>query len=331
MGQRKVFSFARKIFFVAATVFFVLVVTGCQYWYRDLKGYLEYWSGTVEMEGIEVDLSGANSQKNNSGVDTIPISTPLIITGYIKNPREYSIITTIGDASSTNAGIMVSNSAVKSNAKLIAHDFTMLKVRLEAPEECLEHTTFTINMKALRSETLVGAGVAMDVTFQYNTPPGEPIPVTKNSDGSFVLTQTINAWNLTDDGYLYWAWDDTETDEKSPQCAKWFKVNGNLRPLDECKVPGAQIDNYSVFSAKIDSTGNSISIAAVDSEGITGSTISTRGSGQVDSSSNILTYSNASDVIASLPGEGPTPLRQQESGMISLHLRLLWWKMILRR
>lgn len=243
---------------------------------------------------------------SKSGVDAIPVSSTLTITGYITNPQEYPIVTTIGDASSTNAGIMVSNSAVKDKTKLIAHDLTMLKVRLDAAEESLEHTTFTVNMKALRSETLTDTDVVMGVTFQYNTPPGTPIPVTK-TDSGYAITKEGEQWKGADDGNLYWAWDDTETDEKSPKHAKWFNVDGNLLTLDECKVTGAEVDDYSVFSAKIDSTSASISVAAVDSEEIVGSAISTIESGQIVPTTYI-TSSNVSDVIAGLPGDGPHSL-----------------------
>ena len=67
-------------------------------------------------------------------------------------------------------------------------------------------------------------------------------------------------------GILYWAYDDSITEETDPNCAKWFSINGTRHPVADRKVPGVQVDGLSVFH--FNTNYGSISVAAVDSEGV---------------------------------------------------------------
>ena len=65
---------------------------------------------------------------------------------------------------------------------------------------------------------------------------------------------------------MYWAYDDSITEETDPNCAKWFSINGTRHPVAECKVPDVQVDGLSVF--QFNTNYGSTSVAAVDSEGV---------------------------------------------------------------
>ena len=65
---------------------------------------------------------------------------------------------------------------------------------------------------------------------------------------------------------MYWAYDDSITEETDPNCAKWFSINGTRHLVADCKVPNVQVDGLSVFRFNTNYGGTSV--AAVDSEGV---------------------------------------------------------------
>ena len=66
---------------------------------------------------------------------------------------------------------------------------------------------------------------------------------------------------------MYWAYDDSITEETDPNCAKWFSINGTRHLVAGCKVePNEQVDGLSVF--QFNTNYGSTSVAAVDSEGV---------------------------------------------------------------
>ncbi|MBR2491837.1 MAG: hypothetical protein IKB64_00010 [Paludibacteraceae bacterium] len=55
----------------------------------------------------------------------------------------------------------------------------------------------------------------MGVTLRYNTPPIAPTPIIKNDDTEEYSTVTTGQiWKADRGGYVYWAYDDSITDEK---------------------------------------------------------------------------------------------------------------------
>ena len=69
------------------------------------------------------------------------------------------------------------------------------------------------------------------------------------------------------DGNLYWKWPYTTTSDIEPNAVKWFSIDGVLYELKECAVSY----NSGIYSKN---TGNkSVKLAAVDSEGIVGPSI----------------------------------------------------------
>ena len=243
----------------------VAILVGCEYWNKDMLGYLKYWSETVQLGKVEV--SDATIQKNDAGADTIPVAATPTIAVYVVNPQGYGLLAEIGDSSSVDKSVRVSDSAVQSKAQVVAHEPTMLKVQLGSADGSLEHTEFRVDFEAIRKDTMQSSGQVMGVTLRYNTPPVAPTPVVLSYDSSqHEVVKDGETWEADRDGILYWAYDDSITKETDPNCAKWFSINGTRHPVAECKVPDVQVDGLSVFQFK--TNYGSISVAAVDSEGV---------------------------------------------------------------
>ena len=271
----------------------VTVLASCEYWNKDMLGYLEYWSSTVQMGRVEV--TDVTITKNDSGADTIPTSSTPTITGYIINPQSYQLVSTIGDLTSKNSAVRLTES-VKGNAQIVGQDPTMLRIKLNPSDSSLEHTDFRVDFEAIRQETMQSAGEVMGVTLRYNTPPIAPTPIIKTESGEYKQPATGQVWEAYRDGNLYWAYDDSIKDEKDPNCAKWFTINGTRHLVAECKVPNEQVAGLSIFQFKTDYSN--ITVAAVDSEGVTGAAIV---SGQVAPAS--ITYNGNGNSY----GDAPAP------------------------
>ena len=242
----------------------VAVFVGCEYWNKDMLGYLEYWSETVQMGKVEV--SDAAIQKNDAGADTIPVAATPTIAAYVINPQSYELLAEIGDSSSADKSVRVSDSAVQSKAQVVAHEATLLKVQLGSADGSLEHTEFRVDFEAIRKDTMQSSGKVIGVTLRYNTPPVAPIPLVK-TEGGYTPPPVGDVWEADRDGTLYWAYDDSITEETDPNCAKWFSINGTRHLVAGCKVElNEQVDGLSVFQFNTNYGGTSV--AAVDSEGV---------------------------------------------------------------
>lgn len=60
---------------VVPVLFFLLLSLGilsCDMWNKDMLGFLEYWSDTLQMG--EVKVTGATIQKDASGMDTVSLA-----------------------------------------------------------------------------------------------------------------------------------------------------------------------------------------------------------------------------------------------------------------
>lgn len=245
----------------------VAVFVGCEYWNKDMLGYLEYWSSTVQVG--RVDKSGAEFQKNNDGIDTIPVAATPTITAVLINPKGFGLDVTKGTSSGSSVIIDNANVASLVETPVLSDKNALLSVRLKPGDESLEHQTFTLTFEPVRTDNKL-AVPGQSITLRYNTPPAAPMPVVKTETG-YELVPSGAKWEASE-GKLYWAYYD-EQDEKKPNCAKYFKVGDNLKSLDECLDSNATISgsNYKVFYAQTGSA--STSVAAVDSEGITGAAI----------------------------------------------------------
>lgn len=244
----------------------VFFLAGCDLWNKDMLGYLEHWSETVQLGKVEV--GDASVQKNDSGADTISTAATPTIAMYVVNPKAYELVAEIGDSSSADKSVRVSSSAVQAKVHVVAHEPTMLKIQLDSADSSLEHTDFRIDFEAIRQDTMQSSGQVMGVTLRYNTPPVAPIPVVRNEAGEYIQPPAGQMWEAYRDGTLYWAYDDSITNETDPNCAKWFAVNGRRHLVADLKIEDAKMtdDNRSIFGLNVGY--GSTSVAAVDSEGV---------------------------------------------------------------
>ena len=247
--------FVKKIVRAVLSAVMVVAFCGCDLWMNDWKGYLEYWSEAVKMGRVEV--SGATFQTNDAGVQTLPLNATAKISGYVINPQGHALL----DSSIEINDPTLANSATKNVA-----DPTLISVLLKNVTVA-EHTTFTVNFTPERADNGVASTETMSVTLQYNTPPAAPLRMNSDGNGGFEVVQAGGTWNADNAGKLYWKWPYTTASDIEPNAVKWFSIDGVLYELRECAVP----NNSGIYSKN---TGNkSVKLAAVDSEGIVGPSI----------------------------------------------------------
>ena len=251
--------FVKKIVRAVLAAVIMVLFCGCDLWMNDWKGYLEYWSEAVTMGRVEV--SGATFQTNDAGVQTLPLDATAKISGYVINPQGHALLENSIEINDPT----LANSATKNVA-----DPTLISVLLENVTVA-EHTTFTVNFTPERADNGIASTETMSVTLQYNTPPAAPVRINQKiaDDGSssYVVVNEGELWTVAQDGYLYWAWDDSETDKTSPKHAEYFVVAGSRKSLSECKVdPVVKVGNRSLF--RLQTSNTRITLAAVDEEGV---------------------------------------------------------------
>lgn len=257
-------------------IFFCL--TSCNMWYQDWKGYLEYWSGTVQIGRVEV--SDVTITKNNAGVDTISLRSTPLFTGYIINPQGYDIDESIGELSS-NSSIQVT-AAVKDSVTVVAEEATILQVRVAATDSALEHTDFTVNFCPVRQDTGTNVGKIMGITLRYNTPPQAPVAVVWDADNNqFTMMQGKKGWEVTSDtksdkdGWIYWGWPEGKrvglTNEADSDCVSSFSINGAQHKASSL-LTGDKLSGYEIYGYKA-GVGTKVEIRALDSEGILGAAL----------------------------------------------------------
>ena len=256
---------------VLLVILLSLLVVSCDLWNKDMLGYLEHWSETVQLGKVEV--SDATIQKNDSGVDTISLSATPTIAAYVINPKSYELLAEIGDSSSSDRSVRISSQSVQTKAQVVAHEATLLKIQLGSADGSLEHTEFRVDFEAIRKDTMQSSRQVMGVTLQYNTPPVAPTPVVWNYDSNqYEVVKAGEKWEADRGGILYWAYDDSITKETDPNCAKWFSIGGTRHPVADCKVkPNVQVDSLSIFQFNTNYGGTSV--AALDAEGVASPTI----------------------------------------------------------
>ena len=247
--------FVKKIVRAVLAATLMVALCGCDLWMSDWKGYLDYWSEAVMMGRVEV--SGATFQTNDAGVQTLPLDATAKISGYVINPQGHALV---------ESSIEIDDPTLDGSATKNVADPTLISVLLQNVTVA-EHTTFTVNFTPERADNGIASMETMSVTLQYNTPPAAPLRMNSDGNGGFEVVQAGSTWNADNDGNLYWKWPYTTTSDTEPNDVEWFSIDGVLYELRECAVP----NNSGIYSKN---TGNkSVKLAAVDSEGISGPSI----------------------------------------------------------
>lgn len=270
--KRKTRSTIKKLLSLVLMIGLLVTLTSCEMWYKDWKGYLEYWSSTVQIGKIEV--SNITIQKDINNKSTISTEATPVITGYIINPQGYSFEnTTIGSSDDIDKTVRIDNQDVKNLAKINSTDTTSISVQISAASQSLEHQDFTVTIAPVRTETGVSLA-SQSISLRYNTPPVAPTPV--NYDGASYSIPSGNVIWEQKDGKLYWAWEkDMNTadgaDETAQNCVASFAINGKSIPVTALTKTVQTINNisYDVYSYDI-GTATKVKLQALDSDGIAG-------------------------------------------------------------
>ena len=279
-----------------------MVLGGCHLWYQDMKGYLEHWTGTVQVSGLEWS-SAPESQRDSSGRYSIPINASVTATVSIANPDGYSLDGGVGSSRDTLRSVRiagVSGSSVLPLASVVESGTTgiTLEIRPVSPVSTpasleLEHTDFTITFVPTRSDSGQSTTTTKTLTLRYNTPPRMPLEVAYSPReqvlGWLGEEHEVNGWELVQgaadpslDGYLYWAWPKDKTegadcDPRDPDRVREFHVyvggtfTEKVDVADVVEVRenliSSQLADYNVYRVQAPS-GIRIEVYALDREGV---------------------------------------------------------------
>ena len=280
---------------IIAVILFSLILTcfaGCHLWYQDLKGYLEHWTDTVSVKGMEWSAS-PESQKNTSGVDTVATNATISASVAISNPENYALNYEIGTSSDPLKSVRLTGATtVLSSARVISSSPSSIQVQIDplsavpTPESlALEHSDFTLQFIPVRSDSGLAAPTAESITLRYNTPPRMPLEVVYNKDSQQLDWMGSEGWKLVQqahdshlDNHIYWAWPRGITDPRHPDYVTKFQiyVDGSLSQEgapDNFKYTDStfispKLADYQVYRVA-GTSGSKIEIYAVDPEDVT--------------------------------------------------------------
>ncbi len=286
---------------IIAVILFSLILTcfaGCHLWYQDLKGYLEHWSGNVQVKDVSVQ-SSPEMQKNSSGVDTISTYATVMATVNIINPENYSLDGGVGSAEENLKSVRIAGSASSSVlplANVTSVSSTAMEVQIDPlaqvlTEEslALEHTNFTVTFIPTRTENGYGAADPRTITLRYNTPPRSPMELVYDTNQQKLTWLNSTSWDIVQnsgtklDDLIFWAWPSGITDPTHPDYVEKFEVYEDGVLFDSAAAADLLMSNesdlrsfipqeikdagYDIYCSR-GTSGKTITVCAVDSEGI---------------------------------------------------------------
>lgn len=294
--------FPRVLFFALISLV-LLCLAGCEYWFQDMKGFLEHWTGSVAVTGVEWKAS-PESQEDDSGRMTISTAATVTASVSIMNPDGYSLnlepgsghIGAEGEALKSVRIYGSAGASARSRASITESSSTSMNLELlpissvSTPESRrLEHTDFTITFVPVRSDSGVDSPHTQSLTLRYNTPPRMPLEVMFSADEQKLTWMGADGWKLVQntgtalDGYIFWAWPAGIANPIDPDYAALFQVyeNGNLvregaaadfmmtgQGALASLVPAELVAaGYDVYCCPANS-GVEVSVYAVDGEGV---------------------------------------------------------------
>ncbi len=260
----------------------------------DMKGYLEYWTGTVTVGGFTWEAENDQRQKNKFGVWTIPTNAKVSIKATIENPDNYPLDYGVGTAADTLRSVRTAG-PVGGTVRVTGSSPTNIELELvpfssvPTPESrALEHRDFTLTVVPTRTDSGLQAANPQVLTLRYNTPPRMPVEVVEEGGNLKLLGsdewEMVRGTSTNLDNKIYWAWPKDITDPKDPDYAARFrvyqddvlkhdkaesefrldKVVPNLLPTVTEAVTKA---GYDIYAADVE-PNKTITIKAVDSEGV---------------------------------------------------------------
>ena len=288
----------KKIMLILSLICTLVCLSGCDLWYQDLKGYLEHWSGSVQVNDVSVQSSPA-MQKNSSGIDTISTYATVMATVNIINPENYSLDGGVGSTEETLRSVRIAGSVGTSvlplaNVTSLSPSFMEVEIAPLAQvltEESLavEHTNFTVTFVPTRTENGLEVAEPRTITLRYNTPPRSPIELVYDSNQGKITWLGSDKWDIVQgsgsdlDDLIFWAWPSGITDPTHPDYVERFEVyeDGNLfdsaAAADFLMSKESSLQSYIPQEIKdagydiycsLGTSGKTITVCAVDSEGV---------------------------------------------------------------
>ncbi len=213
----------------------------------DMKGYLEYWTGTVTVGGFTWESQPA-PQKNSSGVNTIATNATVSISATIENPDNYPLDYGVGTAADTLRSVRTAG-PVGGTVRVTSSSPTSIELELipfssvPTPESrALEHKDFTLTVVPTRTDSGLQAANPQVLTLRYNTPPRMPLAVIKESNGDFRWpNKSGENWEVSQ-GEIYYAWPQDKTkseggDSSDPDYAARFYIEDDGADSDWYEEP----------------------------------------------------------------------------------------------
>ena len=288
----------KKTMLILSLICTLVCLSGCDLWYQDLKGYLEHWTDSVQVNDVSVQAS-PEIQKNSSGIDTIATYGTVMATVNIINPENYSLDGGVGSAEETLRSVRIAGS-VGSSVLPLANVTTVSPSTMEiqiAPlaqvltEESLavEHTNFTVTFIPTRTENGLEAMEPRSITLRYNTPPRSPIELVYDTNQGKITWLGSNKWDIVQgtgsdlDDLIFWAWPSGITEPTHPDYVERFEVYEDGELFDSAAAADflmskesalqsyipqeIKVAGYDIYCS-LGTSGKTITVCAVDSEGV---------------------------------------------------------------
>lgn len=288
----------KKIMLILSLICTLVCLSGCDLWYQDLKGYLEHWSGSVQVNDVSVQSSPA-MQKNSSGIDTISTYATVMATVNIINPENYSLDGGVGSAEETLRSVRIAGSvgtSVLPLANVTTVSPSTMEIQIDPLAQVLtkeslavEHTNFTVTFVPTRTENGLEVAEPRTITLRYNTPPRSPIELVYDSNQGKITWLGSDRWDIVQgtgsdlDDLIFWAWPSGITDPTHPDYVERFEVyeDGDLfdsaAAADFLMSKESSLQSYIPQEIKdagydiycsLGTSGKTITVCAVDSEGV---------------------------------------------------------------
>lgn len=288
----------KKIMLILSLICTLVCLSGCDLWYQDLKGYLEHWSGSVQVNDVSVQSSPA-LQKNSSGIDTISTYATVMATVNIINPENYSLDGGVGSAEETLRSVRIAGSVGTSvlplaNVTSLSPSFMEVEIAplaqvLTKESLAVEHTNFTVTFVPTRTENGLEVAEPRTITLRYNTPPRNPLELVLDTTQQKLTWLNSNPWEIIQgtstplDNYIFWAWPSVITDPTHPDYVERFEVYEDGELFDSAAAADflmskesalqsyipqeIKVAGYDIYCS-LGTSGKTITVCAVDSEGV---------------------------------------------------------------
>ena len=292
------FRLMKKNVFVLSLVSILMCLLGCDLWYQDWKGYMEHWSGNVQVSDVSVQAS-PEMQKNSSGIDTISSYATVVATVNISNPANYSLDNGVGLGSESLRSVRIAGAAGSSVFPLVnitSCSSTSMEVQIAPLAQgnatgnlSLEHTNFTVTFIPTRTENGYSATDSRTITLRYNTPPRSPMELVYDTNQQKLTWLNSNSWDIVQgtgtalDDLIFWAWPSGITEPTHPDYVEKFEVYEDGELFDSATAADFLMSNESTLQSYIPqeikaagydiycslgTSGKTITVCAVDNEGV---------------------------------------------------------------